>query len=82
MNKTDKIIFGSILCAFFPFFISLIGLAIGFYFFNEKSIPYFLYLPLLYALALQDKDDKVTIFNDKPVGDSLTMTSIRIGADI
>jgi 4,5-DOPA dioxygenase extradiol len=40
------------------------------------------YLPLLYALALQDKDDKVTIFNDKPVGGSLTMTSIRIGADI
>ncbi len=25
MNKTDKIIFGSILCAFFPFLISLIG---------------------------------------------------------
>ena len=38
------------------------------------------YLPLLYALALQDKDDKVTIFNDKPVGGSLTMTSIIIEA--
>jgi 4,5-DOPA dioxygenase extradiol len=37
------------------------------------------YLPLLYALALQEKDDKVTIFNDKPVGGSLTMTSVRIG---
>jgi 4,5-DOPA dioxygenase extradiol len=37
------------------------------------------YLPLLYALALQDKDDTVTIFNNKPVGGSLTMTSIRIG---
>jgi 4,5-DOPA dioxygenase extradiol len=38
------------------------------------------YLPLLYALALQEKDDKITIFNDKPVGGSLTMTSIKIGA--
>lgn len=37
------------------------------------------YLPLLYALALQEKDDGVTIFNDKPVGGSLTMTSVRIG---
>jgi 4,5-DOPA dioxygenase extradiol len=37
------------------------------------------YLPLLYALALQDKNDTVTIFNDKPVGGSLSMTSIRIG---
>jgi len=39
------------------------------------------YLPLLYALALQGKDDNVTIFNDKPVGGSLTMTSVKIGAD-
>jgi 4,5-DOPA dioxygenase extradiol len=37
------------------------------------------YLPLLYALALQDKNDTVTIFNDKPVGGSLSMTSLRIG---
>jgi 4,5-DOPA dioxygenase extradiol len=37
------------------------------------------YLPLLYALALQDKDDTVTIFNDKPVGGSLTMTSVKFG---
>jgi 4,5-DOPA dioxygenase extradiol len=36
------------------------------------------YLPLLYALALKEKDDTVTIFNDKPVGGSLTMTSIKI----
>ena len=36
------------------------------------------YLPLLYALALQEKDDTIKIFNDKPVGGSLTMTSIRI----
>ncbi len=40
------------------------------------------YLPLLYALALQDKNDRVTIFNDKPVGGSLMMTSVRIGTDI
>jgi len=38
------------------------------------------YLPLLYAIALQEKDDTVTIFNDKPVGGSLTMTSVKIGA--
>jgi 4,5-DOPA dioxygenase extradiol len=37
------------------------------------------YLPLLYALALQDKNDTITIFNDKPVGGSLTMTSVKIG---
>jgi 4,5-DOPA dioxygenase extradiol len=37
------------------------------------------YLPLLYAVALQDKDDTVTIFNDKPVGGSLTMTSVKFG---
>lgn len=39
------------------------------------------YLPLLYALALQDKDDIVTFFNDKPVGGSVSMTSVKIGAD-
>lgn len=37
------------------------------------------YLPLLYVLALQDKEEAVTLFNDKPVGGSLTMTSVRIG---
>ncbi len=36
------------------------------------------YLPLLYALALQDKTDSVSVFNDEPVGGSLTMTSIKI----
>ena len=39
------------------------------------------YLPLLYAVALQDKDDTVTIFNDKPVGGSLTMTSVKWSDD-
>lgn len=37
------------------------------------------YLPLLYTLALQDKNEKIEIFNDKAVGGSLTMTSVRIG---
>jgi len=37
------------------------------------------YLPLLYTLALQDKKDEVSFFNDKAVGGSLTMTSVRIG---
>jgi 4,5-DOPA dioxygenase extradiol len=37
------------------------------------------FLPLLYALALQDKKDVITIFNDEPVGGSLTMTSVKIG---
>jgi 4,5-DOPA dioxygenase extradiol len=37
------------------------------------------YLPLLYTLGLQNDQDEVTLFNDKAVGGSLTMTSIRIG---
>lgn len=37
------------------------------------------FLPLLYALALQDKKDEITIFNDEPIGGSLTMTSVKIG---
>jgi 4,5-DOPA dioxygenase extradiol len=36
------------------------------------------YLPLLYVLALKDKNEKITFFNDKPVGGSLTMTSVKI----
>jgi 4,5-DOPA dioxygenase extradiol len=36
------------------------------------------YLPLLYALALQARDEDVSFFNDSPVGGSLTMTSLRI----
>ena len=36
------------------------------------------YLPLLYVLALKEKDEEITIFNDKPVAGSLTMTSIKI----
>ncbi len=36
------------------------------------------YLPLLYALALQDKNEQVSLFNDKAIGGSLTMTSLKI----
>lgn len=36
------------------------------------------FLPLLYSLALKEDDDTVSIFNDKPVAGSLTMTSIKI----
>jgi 4,5-DOPA dioxygenase extradiol len=37
------------------------------------------YLPLLYALALQQDDEQVDFFNDKAVMGSLTMTSVKIG---
>ena len=37
------------------------------------------YLPLLYALALKEESETVSLFNDKPVGGSLTMTSVKIG---
>ncbi len=37
------------------------------------------YLPLLYTLALKNPNEPVSIFNDKPVAGSLTMTSVRIG---
>lgn len=36
------------------------------------------YLPLIYTLALKEKNEKVTIFNDKAVAGSLTMTSLKI----
>ncbi len=36
------------------------------------------YLPLLYALALKEGNEKVSLFNDKAVGGSLTMTSLKI----
>ncbi|WP_207226838.1 4,5-DOPA dioxygenase extradiol [Cecembia calidifontis] len=37
------------------------------------------YLPLLYALALQEKNEEIKLFNDKAVAGSLTMTSVKIG---
>ncbi|POS01137.1 4,5-DOPA dioxygenase extradiol [Flavobacterium croceum DSM 17960] len=37
------------------------------------------YFPLLYTLGLQAQKDTITFFNDKAVGGSLTMTSVKIG---
>jgi len=36
------------------------------------------YLPLLYTLALKEENEKITLFNDKAVAGSLTMTSLKI----
>ena len=36
------------------------------------------YLPMLYTLALKEDKDEVQIFNDKAIGGSLTMTSLKI----
>ncbi len=36
------------------------------------------YLPLLYSLALKDENEKISLFNDKAVGGSITMTSLKI----
>jgi 4,5-DOPA dioxygenase extradiol len=36
------------------------------------------FLPLLYTLALQNSDERATLFNAKPVAGSLTMTSVKI----
>lgn len=37
------------------------------------------FLPLLYALALKNKTDQISLFNDGLVGGSLSMTSVAIG---
>ncbi len=37
------------------------------------------YLPLLYTIALKQEDENITLFNDKAVAGSLTMTSLKIG---
>jgi 4,5-DOPA dioxygenase extradiol len=37
------------------------------------------YIPLIYTLGLKGKNEKVSFFNDKAVGGSLTMTSVKIG---
>ncbi len=37
------------------------------------------YLPLMYTLGLNTKNDDISFFNDKAVGGSLTMTSVKIG---
>jgi 4,5-DOPA dioxygenase extradiol len=40
------------------------------------------YLPLLYALALKEDNEEVNLFNDKPVGGSLTMTCVKIRKEL
>jgi 4,5-DOPA dioxygenase extradiol len=37
------------------------------------------FLPLLYTLALKEDKESIHLFNDKAVGGSLTMTSLKIG---
>jgi 4,5-DOPA dioxygenase extradiol len=37
------------------------------------------YLPLIYSLGLKNDRDNISFFNDKAVGGSLTMTSVKIG---
>jgi 4,5-DOPA dioxygenase extradiol len=37
------------------------------------------YLPLMYTLGLKNNKDEVSFFNDKAVGGSLTMTSVKLG---
>lgn len=39
------------------------------------------FLPLLYVLALKNKDEKVSLFNDKIIGGSLAMTSVKITSE-
>jgi 4,5-DOPA dioxygenase extradiol len=36
---------------------------------------------LLYTLALKEEKEKISLFNDKAVGGSLTMTSVKIGTE-
>ena len=36
------------------------------------------YLPLIYTLGLQEKGETLSLFNDKLVGGSLSMTSVKI----
>ncbi|MGF1922954.1 MAG: 4,5-DOPA dioxygenase extradiol [Bacteroidia bacterium] len=37
------------------------------------------YLPLMYTLGLQNPHEEATLFNDKAIGGSLTMTSVQVG---
>ena len=39
------------------------------------------YLPLLYTLALKEENEKITLFNDKAIGGSLSMTSLKIESE-
>lgn len=37
------------------------------------------YLPLLYVMAQREESDRVTLFNDKLVAGSISMTSVLVG---
>lgn len=37
------------------------------------------YIPLLYSLALQNKNEELALYNDKALAGSLSMTSVKIG---
>lgn len=37
------------------------------------------YLPLIYSIALKEKNEDLILFNDKALAGSLTMTSVKIG---
>nr|HMU03407.1 4,5-DOPA dioxygenase extradiol [Saprospiraceae bacterium] len=37
------------------------------------------YLPLIYTLGLKSKKDELSLFNDKMLAGSLSMTSVKIG---
>jgi 4,5-DOPA dioxygenase extradiol len=37
------------------------------------------YLPLMYTLGLQNENEEASLFNDKAIGGSLTMTSVQVG---
>lgn len=37
------------------------------------------FLPLLYTLALQGEKEEIHLFNDQPIGGSISMTSVKIG---
>lgn len=37
------------------------------------------FLPLLYTLAMQSNKDNIQLFNNKPLGGSISMTSVKIG---
>ena len=39
------------------------------------------YLPLLYTLGLKEEKESISLFNDKAVAGSLTMTSVQIGSN-
>jgi 4,5-DOPA dioxygenase extradiol len=39
------------------------------------------FLPLLYVLALKHENERISVFNDKPVAGSLTMTCFKIEQD-